>query len=60
VLHRPTLLPVPAAALRLVLGEIAGQLLGSRRVIPRAAQEHGFRFAHPELDPALREALDVV
>jgi NAD dependent epimerase/dehydratase family enzyme len=58
VLHRPTLLPVPAAALRLALGELAGQLLGSRRVIPRAAQERGFRFAYPELEPALREAID--
>lgn len=60
VLHRPTLLPVPAAALRLALGELAGQLLGSRRVIPRAAQERGFRFAYSDLEPALREALDVV
>ncbi len=59
LLHRPTLLPVPAAALRLALGELAGQLLGSRRVIPRAAQERGFSFAYPELEPALRGALDV-
>ncbi len=57
MLHRPTLLPVPAAALRLGLGEFAGQLLGSRRVVPRAALERGFRFAYPELEPALREAL---
>ncbi len=58
-LHRPTLLPVPAAALRLALGELSGQLLGSRRVVPRAAQERGFRFAYAELESALREALDV-
>lgn len=57
VLRRPVPLPVPAAAVRLALGELAGQLLGSRRVIPRAARERGFRFAHPELEPALREAL---
>ena len=59
LLHRPTLLPVPAPVLRLGLSELAGQLLGSRRVIPRAAQERGFRFAYPELGPALREALDI-
>jgi uncharacterized protein (TIGR01777 family) len=57
VLHRPTVLSVPAAALRLALGELAGQLLGSRRVVPRAARERGFRFAYPDLEPALREAL---
>jgi uncharacterized protein (TIGR01777 family) len=60
VLHRPTLIPVPAAALRLALGELSGQLLGSRRVVPRAAQGRGFRFAHPDLEPALRQALAVV
>jgi hypothetical protein len=57
VLHRPTLIPVPAVALRLALGELAGQLLGSRRVVPRAARERGFAFAFPELEPALRAAL---
>ncbi len=60
LLHRPTLIPVPAAALRLGLGELAGQLLGSRRVVPHAALDRGFRFAYPELAPALREALDIV
>ena len=57
-LHRPTLLPVPAFALRLALGELAGQLLDSRRVVPRAAQQRGFAFKYPELEPALRSALD--
>jgi uncharacterized protein len=57
VLHRPTLLPVPAFAVRLALGELAGELLGSRRVVPRAAQERGFSFSYPAIEPALREAL---
>jgi len=57
VLNRPTLLPVPATALKLGLGELSGQLLGSRRVVPRAAQQRGFRFAYAELEPALREVL---
>jgi uncharacterized protein (TIGR01777 family) len=57
VMHRPTLLPVPAFAVRLALGELAGELLGSRRAVPRAALARGFRFAYPELAPALREAL---
>jgi uncharacterized protein (TIGR01777 family) len=58
VLGRPTLIPVPAMALRLALGELSGQLLGSRRAVPRAAQQRGFHFEYPELEPALRAALD--
>jgi NAD dependent epimerase/dehydratase family enzyme len=57
LLHRPTLLPVPAFAVRTALGDLAGELLGSRRVVPRAALERGFRFRFPEIRPALREAL---
>ena len=33
-LHRPALLPAPASALRLVLGEFASDILGSQRVLP--------------------------
>jgi NAD dependent epimerase/dehydratase family enzyme len=57
VLGRPTLLPVPAIALRFALGELSGELLGSRRALPRAALERGFRFTYPDLAPALREEL---
>jgi uncharacterized protein (TIGR01777 family) len=56
-LRRPTLLPIPAALLRLVLGELAGELLDSRRVVPRAAQEWGFEFTFPSLDEALAAEL---
>src|SRR5690606_415687 len=52
VLARPAMLPVPSGALRLALGEMAAVLLASQRVIPAAAQGHGFRFRHPELGPA--------
>jgi hypothetical protein len=58
-LHRPAAIPVPAAALRLVLGsEMAGQLvLGGQRVLPDVLQARGYRFAHPELDEAVRSVL---
>ena len=52
-LHRPVLLPVPAFALRLALGEMASVLLASQRVLPRAAERLGFRFRYPELAGAL-------
>lgn len=55
VLGRPTLLPAPAAALRLALGEMSAVLLASQRVLPRAATRLGFSFRYPELEPALRE-----
>ena len=54
VLGRPTVLPVPAFALRLLLGEMAdGLLLTSTRVAPRRASELGFEFAVPDLRQAL-------
>jgi hypothetical protein len=59
VLHRPTLLPLPAALLRLALGEAAdGLLLASQRVRPAKLAASGFRFADPELEPALRRMLE--
>ncbi|MBW2499948.1 MAG: TIGR01777 family oxidoreductase [Deltaproteobacteria bacterium] len=57
VLARPTFLPVPAFALRALLGELAGELLGGRHVVPRRLLDSGFRFAHPTLASALEAEL---
>jgi uncharacterized protein (TIGR01777 family) len=57
VLHRPAFLPAPAFALRLVLGEFSKEVLGSIRVLPRRTEASGYRFAHPDLDEALRDLL---
>lgn len=57
VLRRPALLPVPAPVLRLVLGEFAGDVLGSQRVVPTRLLESGFSFAHPGIEEAVRAAL---
>ena len=58
VLRRPTLLPLPAFAAKVVLGELAEEgLLASQRVRPKRLLEAGFEFAHPELEGALRHAL---
>ena len=48
-LRRPTLLMVPRFALRLALGEMAVEVIGSQRVEPCALQDHGFTFRHPGL-----------
>lgn len=57
VLKRPAILPVPAAILRLVLGEMAELLLGGQRVLPVRFQKETFRFRHERLEDALRLAL---
>lgn len=58
VLHRPTIFPMPAFAAKLMLGEMADELLlASTRVLPRRLQDSGFEFRHPELEEALRHAL---
>jgi uncharacterized protein (TIGR01777 family) len=58
VLHRPTVLPVPAFALRLVFGEMAdAALLASARVEPTRLRAIGFEFRDPELAGALHRGL---
>jgi uncharacterized protein (TIGR01777 family) len=53
-LGRPTFLPVPQFGPRLVLGEMADELLfASLRVEPTALETAGYRFTHPDLDGAL-------
>jgi uncharacterized protein (TIGR01777 family) len=56
-LHRPAVMAVPAAALRLALGEAAVTVLGSQRVVPRALERLGYGFVHPALEGALAEVL---
>jgi uncharacterized protein len=58
VLGRPTLVPLPAPAVRLLLGEMGrALLLDSARVVPRRLERAGFRFRHAGLEDALRAAL---
>ena len=57
LLHRPTLLPVPAFALKAVLGEFADDVLSSARVLPRVLEASGFTFSQPTISEALRAEL---
>jgi NAD dependent epimerase/dehydratase family enzyme len=52
VLRRPSFLRLPARLLHLA-GDIAGELLPSKRVVPAAAIAEQFGFQFPELRPAL-------
>jgi uncharacterized protein (TIGR01777 family) len=57
VLRRPAVLPAPGFAVRLVLGEFAGEVLEGQRVIPQKLLDSGYAFRRPELEPALRHVL---
>jgi uncharacterized protein len=60
VLHRPTVLPIPGFAPKVVLGGqlVDEVLLASQRVVPRKLLDSGYHFAHPHLEDALRAALE--
>jgi uncharacterized protein (TIGR01777 family) len=57
-LGRPTLVPVPRLALRVALGEFAGEALASQRVLPAALTKAGFDFRHRDVASALRQAVE--
>ena len=56
-LHRPAILPSPAFALRLALGEFSSALLASQRALPAALEADGFQFRFPTLEQALADLI---
>ena len=58
VLGRPAFLPVPGAALRLLYGDMAEIVTSGARVLPAKPLVLGYQFLHPQLEEALRSALD--
>ena len=57
VLHRPTVLPVPGFALRVLFGQMANELTGNQRVLPARLSASGFTFTTADARAALRAAL---
>ncbi len=53
-ISRPSFLPVPGFALKLLLGEAASLVLDGQRQIPQRLTQSGFPFSHPDLLPAIR------
>jgi uncharacterized protein len=53
-LHRPRLVPAPAFALKLIVGEMADSIVTGQRVIPARAQALGYHFRYPNIDQAFR------
>ncbi|MCL4109894.1 UNVERIFIED_CONTAM: hypothetical protein GTU68_003262 [Idotea baltica] len=58
VLKRPTILPMPAFAVKLAFGEMGEALmLASTRVIPKKLVESGYQFEYPGLESAFKRAV---
>jgi hypothetical protein len=56
--HRPAVLPVPGPVLSLALGEFGrSSVLAGQRAVPAVLERAGYRWTHPDLDDALRAAL---
>ena len=58
-LHRPSWLPVPALALRIMVGELANYaLIRGQRVVPKHALAGGFTFQYPDIGAAAEAAIN--
>jgi uncharacterized protein len=57
VMKRPSLLPVPAFAMRALFGEVANVVLEGQHAFPKRLQSLGYGFRFPKLEPALRDLL---
>lgn len=58
VLHRPTVLPLPALAVEVLFGRMGRELLlGGQRTRPVSLTAAGYQFQQPELEQALRRLL---
>lgn len=57
VLRRPAFVPVPAFAMRMLMGEVASLALEGQMAVPQALQNLGFTFTFPTLKPALTDLL---
>lgn len=56
-LRRPTVLPIPKFALRIMYGEAASVLTGSKEVYPKAIQDAGYVFKYPMIQESLQHIL---
>ena len=57
-MRRPALFPVPAIALKIVLGGFSAEVLGSKKVMPQVLTEAGFTFDYPHISSALEKLVD--
>jgi len=55
VLRRPSLIPVPAFALKILFGEMSTIVLDGQQAVPKRLHEMGYKFKYPNIESALRE-----
>jgi uncharacterized protein (TIGR01777 family) len=53
-LHRPSVMPVPGFAVKILYGEMASIVTTGARLEPSRLVQLGYDFRHPQLDEALR------
>jgi uncharacterized protein (TIGR01777 family) len=57
VLKRPSFIPVPGFAMKLLVGEVATVVLDGQRAVPAKLQEAGYSFKFTELEEALKDLI---
>ena len=57
-MKRPALFPAPAIALKIALGGFSSEVLGSKKVMPSALTESGFKWDYPHISTALEALVD--
>lgn len=57
VMHRPSFIPVPAFALRLMFGEVSTVVVDGQRVVPNRLLKEGYPFKFVRAEDALRDLL---
>jgi len=57
--NRPAVIPVPEIVLRLAFGELSSVLVASQYVLPRQAENTGYRFRFSDIESALRDVVNV-
>ena len=57
-LNRPALFPAPAIALKIALGGFSSEVLGSKKVMPNALTDAGFKWDYPHISTALQALVE--
>ena len=57
VLHRPTILPLPEFVLKIIYGEAASVLTGSKEIYPKNLTQNGFKFKYPTIQESLEHLI---
>ena len=57
-MKRPALFPAPAIAIKIALGGFSSEVLGSKKVMPNALTDAGFKWDYPHISTALQALVE--